>query len=89
MNIKQAIKNWLYSDDKIKALEPCVDSTRILNQPPTLNFSIYHANGGKVVEFRTYDQKNDKSNFSTYIVSDHDDIGDKLSKIITLELLKY
>lgn len=88
MNIKQAIKNWLYSDERLIACND-QDSYRQLNQPPSLNFNLYHANGGMVVEFRTYDQKTDRTNFSTYIVTDEDNIGEKISKIITLELLKY
>lgn len=87
--IKQIIKSWLFSDNRVMTASERPDHTPLLHQNPTLNFSVYHANGGKVVEFRTYDQKNDRPVFSAYVITDDLDIGEKLSKIITLELLKY
>lgn len=55
---------------------------------PILNFRVFSAVGGQVVEFRRYDRKTDRSDTSTYIIHKDDDFGEKISKIANLELLK-
>ena len=55
---------------------------------PILNFRVFSAVGGRVVEFRTYDRVKDRSNTTTYIIHKDDDFGDKIAKIATLESMK-
>ena len=55
---------------------------------PVLNFRVFSAVGGQVVEFRRYDRKTDRSDTSTYIIHKDDDFGEKISKIANLELLR-
>lgn len=63
--------------------------------PPTLQFSIYNAIGGSIVEFRRpiRNQKNvnlfdDAMETQIYLIHKNEDIGERLAKIITLEHLK-
>lgn len=55
---------------------------------PILNFRVFSAVGGSVVEFRRYDRKTDRSDTTTYIIHKEDDFGEKISKIANLEMLK-
>jgi hypothetical protein len=55
---------------------------------PVLNFRVFSAVGGQVVEFRRYDRKTDRSDTTTYIIHKEDDFGEKISKIANLEMLK-
>jgi hypothetical protein len=55
---------------------------------PVLNFKVYSAVGGKVVEFSRYDRKIDRHDHSIYVIGKDDDFGDKIAKIATLETLK-
>ena len=55
---------------------------------PILNFRVFSAVGGQVVEFRRYDRKTDRSDTTTYIIHKDQDFGEKISKIANLELLK-
>jgi len=55
---------------------------------PILNFKVYSAIGGKVVEFRRYDRRTDRSDCQTYIITTDQDFGDRISKIATMENLK-
>jgi len=57
-------------------------------EDPILNFRVFSAVGGQVVEFRRYDRKTDRSDTTTYIIHKDDDFGEKVSKIANLELLK-
>ena len=55
---------------------------------PILNFRVFSAVGGQVVEFRAYDRQKDRSNTQTYIITKDDDFGEKIAKIATLEMMK-
>ena len=54
----------------------------------TLNFRIFNAVGGKVVEFVQYNLKTSQQTVTNYVVTDDQDLGERISKIITLERLK-
>ena len=63
-------------------------STRDVNSDPTLQFKIYNAIGGKVVEFSRYDRKMDRHFHDIYIIGKNEDFGEKIAKIAMLESLK-
>jgi|Wag4MinimDraft_6_1082665.scaffolds.fasta_scaffold38201_2 hypothetical protein len=55
---------------------------------PIITFRIYSATNGKILEFRRYDRKTDRNDNSTYIVEKDRDIGEYVSKCLSLEMLK-
>jgi hypothetical protein len=55
---------------------------------PVLTFRLYSANNGQILEFRSYDRVKDRSFSSTYIVNKDSDIGEYVSKCLSLEMLK-
>jgi hypothetical protein len=59
-----------------------------LDSEATLTFTVYNAIGGKVVEFRRYDRKNDRSDHTVYVIGKDEDFGEKISRISTLEVMK-
>jgi hypothetical protein len=63
-------------------------STRDVSSDPTLQFKVYNAIGGKVVEFTRYDRQRDKSFHDIYIIGKDEDFGNKIAKIAMLEVLK-
>jgi hypothetical protein len=63
-------------------------SSRDVDSDPTLQFKIYNAIGGKVVEFSRYDRKLDRSHHDIYIIGKDEDFGTKIAKIAMLECLK-
>src|SRR5271166_2004139 len=48
-----------------------------------LNFTIYSATGGKVVQLSSYDPHTDRSQNVLYIITDKEDLGQELGQIIT------
>jgi hypothetical protein len=60
----------------------------VCGDDPVLNFKVYSAVGGKVVEFRRYDRKSERSDSTTYIITNDQDFGDRIAKIATMEKLK-
>ena len=53
-----------------------------------MRLSIYRANGGTIVETRTYDRQKDRSQNQLHIVGHDQDLGHSLAKIITMESLR-
>lgn len=50
-------------------------------------FTVYKADGGHVVETRTYDRNHD-STTGLYIVTSEQDLGERLAHIVTYEAIK-
>jgi len=53
-----------------------------------LNIQVKSAHGGKIVIFRTYDERNDRNLFTIYLIHDSENFEQSLGKIITMESLK-
>ena len=53
-----------------------------------LNITVRKAIGGKIITFRHYDHKTDRSNNKLYIVPDELDFERELGKMITLESMR-
>lgn len=67
--------------------QPSVD--RSIDQPDrAIHFTVYNANGGRVVETRRYDRKTDRSISGLYVITNDQEFGKEIDKIITMEALK-
>ena len=91
--LKRLVANWAQqgSEENAKVSRGLVtsrDSEAVCGDEPILNFKVYSAVGGKVVEFRRYDRKTDRNDSTTYIITNDQDFGDRISKIATMEKLK-
>lgn len=53
-----------------------------------MNFSVYRADGGFVIETRQYDRKRDENNMNLHIITDDKDLGSEIGKIITYQNLR-
>lgn len=53
-----------------------------------ITFKMFKANGGWAIEFRQYDNKNDRVDTSLYVVNNEEELGKHISQIITMEALK-
>jgi hypothetical protein len=60
-----------------------------IDQPErSLQFTVYVANGGRVVETRRYDKKTDRNTNGLYVITNDMDFGKEIDKIITMEALR-
>jgi hypothetical protein len=53
-----------------------------------MNFVVYRANGGVLVEINRYDERKDQHHCELHIVHPDENLGDALGKIVTFESLK-
>ena len=91
---KRKIRNWVRdaNQDDMELGSKIIASrdvqAEMCDAEPILNFRVFGAVGGQVVEFRRYDRKTDRSDTTTYIITKDQDFGEKISKIANLEMLK-
>jgi hypothetical protein len=95
--LKLKFRNWINSaqdecekvnmmGSKHRGLTVTSDGETLSSEP--LRLSIYRANGGTIVETRVYDRQKDRSTNQLHIVGHDQDLGQSLSKIITMESLR-
>lgn len=53
-----------------------------------ITFKMFKASGGWAIEFRQFDDRNDRVETSLYVVNDEHELGKHISQIITMEALK-
>jgi hypothetical protein len=88
LSIKEKIRSWLMNDDRDCLPDEVVSiSTRSIDSQG-FRLQVYKANGGIVVEARTYDRRNDEDRNSLYVITEDKDLGEEIAKIITMENLK-
>ena len=53
-----------------------------------IRFELTSAVGGRILRVRRYDRRNHESDAQVYVIPQGEDVGERVSKIINLELLK-
>jgi hypothetical protein len=53
-----------------------------------VTFELSTAVGGKILNVRRYDDRKDRHDSQTYVIPNGEDIGERVSKIINLEMFK-
>ena len=64
------------------------DRSSIGSSKHRMNFTVYRANGGMMVEYNRYDERKDQHHCELHIVHPDEDLGAALGKIVTFESLK-
>jgi len=88
--LKQRFKDWLFEEnDDSNANCIQIDEDRIeLSRDRSLKFEIHSASGGRVVQTRRYDVQKDRHFENLYIITNDQEFGREIDKIITMEFLK-
>jgi hypothetical protein len=53
-----------------------------------ISFELSTAVGGKILNVRHYDDRKDRHDQQTYVIPNGEDVGERVAKIINLELFK-
>ena len=88
MSIKHRIRNWLMNDDDTPDPYSIEDENGPDLNSQSFRLNIYGASGGTIIETTKYDRKSDENRHSLHIVTEDKDLGQELSKIITMEQLR-
>ena len=98
-SVKEAVDAERRGEVNLVGASPDVISSRSLKigrqepaqldqQERAINFTVYVASGGRIVETRRYDRKTDRHSNGLYIITNEQDFGREIDKIITMEALK-
>ncbi len=53
-----------------------------------ITFELSTAVGGKILNVRHYDERKDRHDSQTYVIPNGEDIGERVAKIVNLEMFK-
>jgi hypothetical protein len=53
-----------------------------------INFELSTAVGGKILNVRHYDDRKDRHDQQTYVIPNGEDVGERVAKIINLEMFR-
>lgn len=88
MSIKQRIRSWLMNDNDAEQCYAVEDENGPDLNSQSFRLNIFSASGGTIVETTKYDRKSDENRHSLHVVTADKDLGEELSKIITMEQLR-
>ena len=88
LSIRQRLRNWIMKDDDDYAEQLVSVSETPHIESEGLRLQVYRASGGFVVETRTYDRKNDCNHNTMHVITDKEDLGERIGKIIIMEALR-
>lgn len=87
--LKRRLRNWLNEpncDGSNKVVS--IRETDYVEADPIINFRIFSAQNGKILEFSKYDKAKDRHERSVYIINKDEDVAEKVGKCLSLELLR-
>jgi hypothetical protein len=90
-SLKQRLRNWLNSDDYERNVihqTMAVSKSTSLDCDRGIRFQVYKAQGGTVIETGFYDRIKDRHLNSLHVITDDQDLGNAIGKIITMETMK-
>ncbi len=87
LTFRQRIKNWLMSDE-LEADVPQLTVSEDKLQSDGMRLQIYKASGGFVVETRSYDRHKDRNYNTIHVITEDQDLGEALGRIVMMEALK-
>jgi hypothetical protein len=92
---KNRIRDWLTSDDYAESGKAISSSKRRRREcreselaSHGMNFVIYPATGGYVLEYSSYDDKKDETVNRLHVIDSNTDLGEGISHVITFEMLR-
>ena len=88
LSLRQRLRNWIMKDEDDYADQlVSVDETPHI-ESEGLRLQVYRASGGFVVETRSYDRKNDRNHNTMHVITDEENLGERIGKIIMMEALR-
>ena len=87
-SLRRRIRDWLNDDDDSMVIAGTRGHDVSHLDSQGFRLQVYKASGGIVIETHAYDEKKDRSNIGLYVITEDQDVGYELGKIITFENLK-
>ena len=88
LSLKQRLRRWLLDDEADYDSVPLAIRETVSLDSEGMRFTVFKASGGFVIETRTYDRRKDENFNKMYVITETQDLGQELGKIITMESLR-
>jgi len=90
MKLRRRLLKWLSKDDDDNQVYLVSESVTAPIRPSAdgLNFVLYPAVGGHILECRHYDRRTDSNNNTLYMIHEDEDFAQQVAKSIMLEMMK-
>jgi len=85
--LRRSIRHWLMQEEPA-ILKETVVSNRDTPRQDGLNFCLYRAVGGHVLETRIYNPKTDRHEGTLYMIHEDQDFARQVAQAIMLEQMK-
>lgn len=89
--IKQRFAQWLLRDDS-EFESDSISISRVehgdFDMDEPVRFDLVSAQGGRILQVRRWDRKRDNHDITTYVIPSGEDVGQRVAKIVNLELIK-
>lgn len=85
--IKRKLRDWLYADENVAINVSIDDEYDIKDHENTINFSVINAAGGRIVQVRYYDRKQDRHSNKLHIITPDENLSEALAHILTIETM--
>lgn len=88
------LRNWINNFDAVQSEQIKSRGGLIIRESDEpdhdkcLHFKVWFANGGKVIQTNRYDRHKDRSFTSMYVVTEDQEFGKEIEKIVTMETLR-
>ena len=88
LSLKQRFRNWIMDSGEEAAMSQNAVVHEDKLSSDGMRLQIYKATGGFVVETRGYDRQRDRHLNSMHVITEDQDLGDALGKIVMMEALR-
>jgi len=89
--LKRKLRNWINEDYPVEITESSYGTISLNTKTFSsegFRIQVYRANGGIVLETSVYDRHKDCNHNGLYVVTEDEQLGETIAKIITMESLK-
>ena len=86
--LRRKIRHWLNDEDIQLARAAVVERDRSAPSQNGMNFCLYNAVGGHILESRTYNSKTDRTDGTLYMIHEDEDFAKQVAQAIMLEQMK-
>jgi hypothetical protein len=89
ISLKQRFRNWLLdnnAENEAMSQDIVIQDDKLASDG--MRLQIYKATGGFVIETRSYDRQRDRHLNSMHVITEDQDLGDALGKIVMMEALR-
>lgn len=85
--LRRKLHNFIFPAQEAGKIATVSESSDI-DMDQSLRFYVLVGQGGVIVQLRSYDNKRDRTNNTTYIIPEGEDIATRVGEIVSLEIMK-